>query len=76
MDWVELQTVDEVLAKLGGPTMAAALVNKTAQNANSWKIAKKFPAKTYVAFSRELRARGCTAPLRLWGMLEPTEVSA
>jgi hypothetical protein len=67
----DLHTIEEVLGALGGLTRAAALVGKTANNANSWRVAGQLPAKTYLVYAAELKARGYRAPLHLWGMIEP-----
>lgn len=76
MQMRELDTVDAVLDALDGPTRAAALVGKKANNANSWRVAGQLPAKTYLVFAKELEARGYKAPLRLWGMIEPEQVAS
>ena len=76
MDLRELNSIDEVLDALGGLTAAGRLVNKTAQHVHNWRIAGQFPAKTYLVFSEELKARGKKAPLRLFGMIEPAESAA
>lgn len=69
----QLQTVSEVIEILGGLAATARLVDRTyqAQHANNWQEAGRFPAKTYVVISNELKSRGYDAPLRLWGMVEP-----
>ena len=73
---IELNSVDEVIAVLGGVTAAAGMVGKTAQTANSWRVAQQLPTKTYLVLSKELEKRGYTAPLRLWGMIEPTRAES
>lgn len=67
----QLHSVPEVLEALGGLTRAAAIVDRTAQHANGWRITGKFPSKTFIAFSAALKERGYTAPASLWGMVEP-----
>lgn len=71
----KLATVSDVIAELGGPTKTAALVDKTAQHANGWRIAGKFPARTFIAINSALSERGCEAPPSLWGMVEPEVTS-
>lgn len=69
----ELNSVDAVLEELGGLTKAGELVGATAQTVNHYRIAKRFPPKTFLVFTEALRAKGFTAPASLWGMVEPAQ---
>lgn len=72
----ELNTVEDVIRALGGPTKAAALVGKTAQAANGWRITKRLPARSFLVLNRELSARGLSAPPSLWGIKEPESAAS
>lgn len=64
-----LETVEEVIAELGGPQAVAELTEKKSQSAvPMWKNRKRFPANTFTTLQTALQARGLSAPNNLWGM--------
>jgi hypothetical protein len=64
-----LQTVEEVIAELGGPQAVAELTEKKSISAvPTWKYRKRFPAKTFTILQAALQRRGLSAPNDLWGM--------
>ena len=64
-----LQTVEEVIAELGGPKVVADLTDKRSASAvPMWKNRKRFPAKTFTILQAALHKRGLSAPNDLWGM--------
>lgn len=64
-----LQTVEEVIAELGGPQAVAEMTEKKSASAvPMWKNRKRFPAKTFTILQAALHERGLSAPNDLWGM--------
>jgi hypothetical protein len=64
-----LQTVEEVIAELGGPKAVGQLTErKSASAVPMWKNRKRFPPKTYTILQAALKERGLSAPNDLWGM--------
>jgi hypothetical protein len=66
----ELNSVDEVIAELGGPTAAARIsaLGVSAQAVSNWRMRKRLPAEKYLVVSSELRQRGFSAPASLFGI--------
>jgi hypothetical protein len=62
-----LETVEDVIAALGGPKRVAALTAR-ATAVPMWKNRKRFPAKTFTILQAALRDMGLSAPNGLWGM--------
>lgn len=69
----ELTTTADVIRALGGVTAVAAITGRKYSAAFNWQNFTKFPANTYVAMTAALKAKGCTAPASLWGMVEAKE---
>jgi len=64
-----LQTVEEVIAELGGPKAVSELTDrKSASAVPMWKIRKRFPTTTFTILQAALQERGLSAPNDLWGM--------
>lgn len=65
----ELQTVEQVIEKLGGAKAVAELASCTSPSVvPMWKVRQKFPPKTYTVIKSALHQRGLSAPNKLWGM--------
>jgi hypothetical protein len=64
----KLSTTDEVIDALGGNIPVAALTSATNKAVSNWRSYGTFPANTYVALTRALRAAKKTAPDSLWRM--------
>jgi hypothetical protein len=64
-----LETVEDVIAALGGQKRVAELTCRASVSAvPMWKIRKRFPAKTFTVLQGALRDLGLSAPNDLWGM--------
>lgn len=64
-----VQTVEEVIEKLGGAKAIAQLTRaKSPSVVPTWKYRNKFPAKTFLQINKALKARGMCAPDELWGI--------
>jgi hypothetical protein len=64
-----LETVDDVIAALGGPKRVKELTCRESPSAvPMWKNRKRFPAKTFTTLQSALRDLGLSAPNDLWGM--------
>ena len=65
-----LNTVEEVIAGLGGPQMVAELAGRgdSISLVPTWKYRGQFPTKTFTVMQAALRERGLSAPNHLWGM--------
>lgn len=74
----QLLTTDDVIGALGGPTATGRLVSRSAQAVNHWRVKNlgKFPAWTFMVLQAELKRKGFSAPLTLWGMEVPQRRSA
>lgn len=65
----QLETVDEVIAALGGLKAVRALLQlKTPQAVSNFKVRGGFPPRHYLVMKQALDAKGYTAPTRLWGL--------
>jgi hypothetical protein len=65
-----LDTVDAVIAALGGVEAVQRLTKRQADSAvPMWKHREKFPPYTYKILQSALLERHLTAPDHLWGML-------
>ena len=69
----QITTVPQVIEALGGPTATGRIVGKSPQSANNWRLANRFPAKTYPALNQALAELGYTAPSSLWRIIERVE---
>lgn len=68
-------TVGDVITNLGGPNEVARLTGSKPQAVYNWLREDRIPAKFFLLMSRELERKSMNAPLRVWGMKEPTEAS-
>lgn len=64
----KLSTTAEVVDALGGYIAVSKITGSNPKAVSNWPRFKKFPAKTYLALTRALKAKGSTAPPSLWGM--------
>lgn len=69
----QLQTVDQVIEKLGGTVEASRLAGVYPSQISTWRSTGKLGAKTYLILQDALKSRGYTAPASLWGMIEPAQ---
>ena len=61
-----LQTVDDVVAALGGPNETALIVNRSRQSVWLWRKAGTFPRNLRITMRLELRRYGLDAVDGLW----------
>lgn len=71
MDGPDLETVDDVIAVLGGCKAVAPVYGVSYRAAHNWKT-RGFPRHTYAEMTEALARLGRTAPRRLWKMTEAT----
>jgi len=65
----DLQSVEEVIAALGGRNRVAELTCRASLSAvPMWKSRKRFPANTFTVLKSALQDLGLSAPNDLWGM--------
>jgi hypothetical protein len=65
----KLQTVDDVIEKLGGFDVVREMTKRNgAFTVPMWKHREKFPPNTFTIMNAALRAKGFSAPATLWGM--------
>jgi len=69
MDIETLVTTEQVITALGGNRPVARLTSAKHNAVSNWRKCKTFPARTYLALTAALHARGKSAPPSLWGML-------
>lgn len=69
----ELTTTAEVIETLDRADSVASLTGRTTNAVHNWKSFGKFPANTFVVMQEALRAKGCSAPTSLWGMVAASE---
>jgi hypothetical protein len=66
-----LKTAKDVIAELGGFEAVTELTNTAGSStAPTWQWRGKFPPKTFAVMMAALQAKGSTAPVSLWGMIE------
>jgi hypothetical protein len=70
-----LQTVDQVIDKLGGTVRTSELAGVRPSQVSGWRSAKRLGTKSYLVLKQELETRGFTAPAKLWGIDEPERAS-
>ena len=63
-----LKTTSEVVEALGGYLAVAEITGSKPKAVSNWPRFDTFPARTYVALTSALLAKGQTAPAKLWGM--------
>lgn len=63
-----LDTVDQVMAALGGNQAVASLTASKPSTLSMWRKAKSFPSNTHYVMTKALGRIGKTAPATLWGM--------
>jgi hypothetical protein len=66
-----VDTIDDVLAELGGPAKAAELAGVTPPAASNWKSRGRFPSDLYLLFCAELSRTGKTPDPVLFGLKSP-----
>jgi len=71
-----LNSVEDVVAHLGGPTEVAKLTGRVKGAVHNWRALERFSAKVYVVMTEALRRRGAIAPPELWGQEGTTEKAA
>jgi hypothetical protein len=65
-----LESAEEVIKRLGGPTAVGRIVGRSVQSVVNWRIANKLPADTFLILQAELRDRNLQAPPSIWGIRE------
>lgn len=70
-----LDTVDDVITKLGGPTEVGRLTGKTPQAVWNWGPRGRMAPDVFLIMSAELERRGFTAPAELWSINTPAEAA-
>lgn len=69
----QINTASEVIDKLGGNSVVAALFAELTPNAvGNWRV-RGFPPETFVALTTLLNAKGLYAPPSLWKQRELAE---
>lgn len=69
-----LNSVEEVISKLGGVKAVQELTRRASDSAvPNWKLRKAFPTNTYAVMKAALEAKGFIASDDLWGMPIPAE---
>jgi hypothetical protein len=70
-----LNSIEEVIEALGGNREVAALTGRRSLHAVSmWKNRNSFPSSTLLIMRAALKARGKSAPSKLWGVPEAANV--
>jgi hypothetical protein len=69
-------TTSEVIDALGGTDALAATLSATPRAVRSWRSAKEFPPKTYIAITAELAKIGQAADVSLWNFISVNEQEA
>lgn len=72
----QIQTIDEVIAVLGGIAAVARLTNRSQPNVHNWRYAGRFSARVYKVMIDALEQRGLTASPALWGVEENETAAA
>lgn len=67
----QINTVSEVIDRLGGNSVVAAALGLTPNAVGNWRE-RGFPPETFIALTDLLNAKGCFAPPKLWKMREIT----
>ena len=65
-----LNTANEVIDALGGTLAVARLAGLSMQAISNWRLRERFPPATYLLLNAALRAKQCSAPTKLWDMIE------
>lgn len=66
-----LFTTSDVMDVLGTNTEIALIADSKPKAVSNWRTQQTFPARTYVAITKALEAKGYRAPPSLWGMAMP-----
>lgn len=64
---VKVNSVTELVAKLGGPKAASIVLETTPQNVVNWKASGKIPARLHLVHKQRLVAAGIRAADACWG---------
>lgn len=67
---VTLTTMDQVIARLGGPAAVGRLTGRSRSAVANWRGTGRFPARLYLMMTRELQTLGAVALPALWGQHE------
>lgn len=67
MSETRLDSLEAVVAALGGPAGLRGLTGQTPQTVWGWRQRGRFPAHTYVRLKGELERLGYEADVKLWG---------
>lgn len=63
----QINTVDEVIEKLGGRGEVARMVGVTTQAVTNWRTRDRgFPPETFVVLTEALQKKNLSAPQSLW----------
>lgn len=70
-----LESVGDVINKLGGNIAVGKITNTRPKSVSMWRTNRALPTKTFVVLSNALAEIGFCAPHSLWGMVEPSEAA-
>jgi hypothetical protein len=65
----QINTADEVIDRLGGPTEVSRLIGVSIQAVTNWRT-RGLPPETFVVLTTELNKKSLYAPPALWRMRE------
>jgi hypothetical protein len=60
--------VAAIIDELGGTTYVARFVSVVPSAVSNWRKNGRFPARTYLQLTRELKTKKAPIPSYLWGM--------
>ncbi len=66
-----LESVDQVIDRLGGTGRVAVLVGRSPQAVSNWRAQKRISPCLYLMMVSALADRRCGADPALWGMVAP-----
>lgn len=74
----QINTVDEVIERLGGRGEVARLTGVTTQAVTNWRTREPYtmPPETFLVLTKALNEKNLYAPPSLWRMREPVSVAA
>lgn len=76
MDGKHVETVEELIAALGGTGAAAQALDATSNKIVNWRAAGRLPSRLYFVHRRILNERGINAAPGMWGFELPESETA